>query len=150
MQIPTLCRYLDDPSAAAEWLRSLGLVDLKRAHANLVRMAGSGLTLDLLAVMADQLSEHLGGCADPDMAINNLERFIAAARSGLAVGTLFQRDPQALPIALQIFSTSQHLSDVLVTDHESFDLLRMSEGQPVALSGGIAGDLIGKAGIESV
>ncbi len=33
---------------------------------------------------------------------------------------------------LQIFATSQHLSDVLITDSESYDLLRMTEGQPVA------------------
>ncbi len=32
---------------------------------------------------------------------------------------------------LQIFSTSQYLSDLLITDHESYDLLRMTEGQPV-------------------
>ena len=132
MQISTLCRYLDDPSAAAGWLRSLGVVDLKRAHGNLVRMTESGLTLDLLAVIADQLTEHLGDCADPDMALNNLERFIAAALNPLSAGTLFQRDPQALPTVLQIFSTSQHLSDLLVTDRESFDLLRLTEGQPVA------------------
>ena len=33
---------------------------------------------------------------------------------------------------LQIFATSQHLSDLLITDTESYDLLRMTEGQPVA------------------
>ena len=33
---------------------------------------------------------------------------------------------------LQIFCTSQYLSDLLICDPESFDLLRLTEGQPVA------------------
>ena len=95
-------------------------------------MAVSGVTLDLLAVICDQLAERLPGCADPDMAINNLERFVAAARNRLGVGTLFQRDPASLRTLIQIFSTSQYLSDVLITDRESLDLLRLTEGQPMA------------------
>ena len=79
-------------------------------------MATAGVPLDLLAVMCDQLERHLPGCADPDMALNNLERFVRAARNPLAVGTLFERDPQALPTLLQIFATSQYLSDLLVAD----------------------------------
>jgi len=105
---------------------------LRRAHANLVRMATSGLTLDLLAVVCDQLAEHLPGSADPDMALNNLDRFVAASRSPLSVGTLFQRDPGTLPTLLRIWSTSQYLSDLLVTDPESLDLLRLTEGKAFA------------------
>ena len=65
-------------------------------------------------------------------AINNLERFIAAARNPMATAALFERDPEALPNLLQIFSTSQYLSDLMVVDREAYDLLRMTEGQPVA------------------
>ena len=49
MNTQTLRQYLDDPDAAAEWLRGLGVVDLRRAHADLVRIAEAGVTLDLLA-----------------------------------------------------------------------------------------------------
>ena len=132
MEIAQLRRYLDDPTAAAEWLRSWGLVDARRGHGNLVRMSTAGLTLDLVLVMCDQLGEHLGRSADPDMALNNLERFVVAARNPLAVGTLFERDPEALPCLLQIFSASQHLSDLLVTDQESLELLRLTGGHPSA------------------
>jgi len=104
-----------------DWLRSLGLVDLERSHGNLVRLATSGLTLDLLAVMCDQLAEHLPRSSDPDMALNNLDRFVAAARNPLSIGSLAERDPEALPVLLQIFSTSQHLSDVLIRDTESYE-----------------------------
>jgi len=131
MNVTTLRQYLDDPQTASGWLRTLAVVDLKRSHAGLVRMATAGVTLDLLAIMCDQLQEHLPRCADPDMALNNLDRFVAAARNPLSVGTLFERDCDAMPVLLQIFATSQHLSDLLIGDPESFDLLRLSEGQPI-------------------
>ncbi|HEV3138725.1 MAG TPA: hypothetical protein VGZ26_12495, partial [Pirellulales bacterium] len=132
MQIDQLHRFLDQVSEAREWLRSLGFADVERAHGNLVRIATAGVTLDLLSVICDQLAEHLPRSSDPDMALNNLDRFVAAARNPLSLGSLFERDREALPILLQIFATSQHLSDVLITDSESYDLLRITEGQPVS------------------
>jgi glutamate-ammonia-ligase adenylyltransferase len=131
MDIVQLHRLLDEPAEAAAFLRSLGVTDLERAHDNLVGIATAGVTLDLLADMCGQLARHLPGSSDPDRALNNLERFVAAARNPLSLGSLFERDREALPILLQIFATSQHLSDVLVTDGESYDLLRITEGQPV-------------------
>ncbi len=132
MNIPTLCQYLDDSYAAAVWLCGLGIADVRRGHANLHGMADAGVPLDLLVEICNQLERHLPGCADPDMALHNLERFVRASRNPLAVGTFFERDPQALPTLLQIFAASQYLSDLLVMDPEGFDLLRLTEGQPVA------------------
>ncbi len=126
-----LRRFLDSASAAQDTLQSWGLVDLHRGHGNLVRMALSGVTLDLLAVICEQLTEHLPRLSDPDMALNNLDRFLESARNPLSVAALFERDREALPILLRMFSTSQYLSDLLITDHGSYDLLRMTEGQPV-------------------
>jgi [glutamine synthetase] adenylyltransferase / [glutamine synthetase]-adenylyl-L-tyrosine phosphorylase len=131
MNLSDLHRYLDHPAEAAGWLASWQLDDIQRAHGNLVRMAMSGITLDLLATICDQLAEQLPRLSDPDMALNNLDRFVTAARNPLSLASLFERDREALPILLQIFSTSQYLSDLLITDSESYDLLRMTEGQPV-------------------
>jgi [glutamine synthetase] adenylyltransferase / [glutamine synthetase]-adenylyl-L-tyrosine phosphorylase len=132
MDMPALLQYLDDPAAAAEWLRGLGVADGKRGHANLVRIATCGVPLDLLAVICDQFAQCAGANADPEMAWNNFDRFVGAARNPLSLATLFERDAMALPTLLQIFSTSQHFSDLLVADPESYDLLRLTEGQPVA------------------
>ncbi len=132
MLVAELHRYLDHPSEALDWLSAWKLADVERAHANLVRIATAGVTLDLLADICEQLSAQLPRSSDPDMALNNLERFFAATRNPLSLATLFERDREALPILLQIFATSQHLSDVLITDSESYDLLRITEGQPVA------------------
>ena len=84
MDLATLRQYLDDANAAVPWLQSLGMVDLRRAHANLVRIATCGITFDLVGVICDQLSGSIGSCADPDMALNNLDRLIAAARNPLS------------------------------------------------------------------
>ena len=132
MDLGQVQRYLESPEAAADWLRGLGVRDLRRGHASLRGIAAAGVPVDLLAVMFDQLSCRLPQCADADMALNNLDRFVAAARNPLAIGTLFERDPEALPVLLQIFSTSQYLSDLLIVDPEGFDLLRLTEGQPVS------------------
>jgi glutamate-ammonia-ligase adenylyltransferase len=132
MHVEEIHRYLDQPAEAAQWLHSLGIRQTDRAHGNLVRIATSGVTLDLMGVIAEQLAANLPGSSDPDMALNNLDRFFASVRSPLSLATLFERDAEALPILLQIFASSQHLSDVLIQDGESYDLLRITEGQPVA------------------
>ncbi|MBN1590252.1 MAG: hypothetical protein JW888_12125 [Pirellulales bacterium] len=132
MDIDTLRQYLDDSDTAAVWLSSLGLADPARARATLVEMAASGITLDLMAAMCDHLERFLAECPDADMALNNLGRFVAATRNRLSLAAFFERDPIALRTAVQIFSNSQYLSELLVADPESFDLLRLTQGRPLA------------------
>src|SRR5262249_33746639 len=132
IDIDRLRTCLDDAETAEPWLRSLRVANLPAAHSNLRRLAEHGVTLDLLSQISEQFAAAAPTLADPDMAMNNLERFIASSRNPMAMAALFERDPDALPNLLQIFSTSQHLSDLLVVDQEAYDLLRMTEGQPVA------------------
>jgi glutamate-ammonia-ligase adenylyltransferase len=132
IDIDRLRTCLDDAHEAEPWLRSLCVENLPAAHANFTRMATHGVTLDLLSQISEQFAAAAPSLADPDMAINNLERFIASSRNPMSTAALFERDHAALPNLLQIFSTSQYLSDLLVSDKEAYDLLRMTEGQPVA------------------
>jgi glutamate-ammonia-ligase adenylyltransferase len=132
MDIDRLRIFLDDVAAAEPWLRTLRVSNPPMAHANFVRMASRGVTLDLLTQISDQFAAVAPNIADPDMAINNLERFVAAARNPMATAALFERDRKALPNLLQIFSTSQYLSELLIVDNEAYDLLRMTEGQSVS------------------
>ena len=132
MNIDTLNRYLDEPESAHDWLRQWGLRDVgRRGIRTLSTWQRRGVTLDLLASMCDQLAVHLPLVSDADMVLNNLERFFLAARSPLSLGTLFERDTNSLPPLLQMFSASQHLSDLLIRDPESYDLLRATDGQSV-------------------
>jgi glutamate-ammonia-ligase adenylyltransferase len=132
MDIDRLRTCLDDAGAAESWLRSLRVADPPTAHANLTRMAVRGVTLDLLSQIAEQFAAAAPTLADPDMAMNNLERFVAASRNPMATAALFERDREALGQLLQIFSTSQYLSDLLIVDNEAYDLLRMTGGEPVS------------------
>ena len=129
MQVDDLIGLLDEPERRSAWLRQIGLLDRERAATNLDSIARSGMTIDQVAQIGQQLEAVSSEISDLDMALNNLEKFVAAARSPLALGALFQRDRTALPILLTIFSTSQYLSDLLVRDTESYDYLRLTEGQ---------------------
>src|SRR5262245_40454006 len=97
MQISDLRRFLDEFEVARPVFASWGLTDASQAHRNFVRMAEAGVTLDLLADISGQLAGSLPTLSDPDMALNNLERFVTAARNPLSLAALFERDRQALP-----------------------------------------------------
>ncbi|QDT01063.1 [protein-PII] uridylyltransferase family protein [Adhaeretor mobilis] len=129
------------PGEARAWLKQLGVSDVRTGHSNLVRLADAGVTLDLLAEVCRQFEETAPRLADVDMALNNLERFLLAARSPLSTAALFERDRQALPNLLLLLTASQDLSDLLCSDPESYDLLRMTEGLPYARET-IVGELV--------
>ncbi len=130
-EVEKLVRYLDDSAEAESWLKSLRVACPSQLIGCLKSMVQTGLTLELVANICGQLEERLPSVSDPDRAINNLEQFVSASRNPLALGALMERDRETLATLLQIFSASQYLSDVLVRDPESFDLLRMTSGQPV-------------------
>ncbi len=132
MTATSIERLLADPTSVMQQLSACGVHSQQRGFRNIVGMARSGVTWDLLDSLYRQLVEHLPAVSDPDMALNNLERFVTSARSPLALASLLQRDPTAMPILLKIFSTSQYLTDVLINDRESYDALRLTEGQPIA------------------
>ncbi len=123
---------LTQPDRALVYLDGWGLQDPKKGQEELRQIARCGLTVDLVENVLEQLGRHLPDCADPDRALRNFARFVARARNPLSMGALFERDPEALPTLVQIFAASQHLSDLLISDPESFDLLRLTEGQPVS------------------
>ncbi len=130
MEIAVAQKMLSSLEEARPFLEELGLTDLPRGYTNLVRLSQHGVTPDLLAVLFSQLAECLPRSPDPDMALNNLERFVGRARNPLSLAALFERDPTALPILVRIFATSQYLSDILAAEPESFELVRASQGMP--------------------
>ncbi len=132
MQIDRLRSMLEAPSEAETWLRPLGFADVRTGHSNLTRLAAAGVPLDLLSTLCEQFAAAAPKLADPDMALNNLERYLLASRSPLSAAALFERDPQALAPLLLLFSASQNLADMLSSDPESYDLLRMTGGRAVA------------------
>ena len=87
MQIDRLRTMLDAPAEAESWLRPLGFADIRTGHDNLTRLATAGVPLDLLGTLCEQFAAAAPKLADPDMALNNLERYLLASRSPLAMAT---------------------------------------------------------------
>ncbi|MEN1679316.1 MAG: bifunctional [glutamate--ammonia ligase]-adenylyl-L-tyrosine phosphorylase/[glutamate--ammonia-ligase] adenylyltransferase [Planctomycetota bacterium] len=135
MKTDLLRERLDRPSEARRWFASLALANPQTGYTNLLRMAQAGVPLDLLAGICEQFRDAAPSLADPDMAWNNLEKFLCAARSPMSLAALFERDPAALPGLLQILSSSQYLSDLVVQDEDAYDLVRVTEGRPVTRDG---------------
>jgi [glutamine synthetase] adenylyltransferase / [glutamine synthetase]-adenylyl-L-tyrosine phosphorylase len=118
--------YHEIPELLENWLSGLGVRDPQRGARDLIdltRRAGQG-RLDRIAQIAGQLNAVLPGCPDPGMALTNLERFLAAV--GRLDETLDQlvADARTTEILLQVFSTSQYFSEVLIRDPGLFDWLR--------------------------
>ncbi len=131
IDIELLLSALDDQAIADPLLSGWGIRDTRRGRENLALIHRFGVSPDLLQTMAEQLGQCLPVCSDPDMALNNLESFVGHARNPLGLAALFERDPAALPELVKIFSSSQHLANILINDPGSYDLLRLTEGRPV-------------------
>ncbi len=99
---------------------------------SLGNIAVSGVASDLLTGLWTALHEHLGLIDDPDEAVHLLGKFIDVSRSPTSLLALFERDPQALPALLQLLSTSPTVAQLLISDPESFDLIRASDGRPTS------------------
>ncbi|WP_145297476.1 [protein-PII] uridylyltransferase family protein [Crateriforma conspicua] len=85
---------------------------------------------DLLDNLKQRLSEELPKFDRVDAVIHFLVGHLQAARSPTAALALFERDPAALSALLQMFATSDVVAEAIIADPESFDLLRLTDGQP--------------------
>ena len=61
-----------------------------------------------------------------------MRRFLFASRSPLSLAALFERDPSALETLLKVFALGQQWRELVIADPEAFDLLRMTDGQPLS------------------
>lgn len=94
-------------------LSGLGFSHIKRSMQNFKTIAKSVQNPLVFARMAILIAEILSQKSDPDRALNNLERFIVAHPNP---GSLLSWQPAHIEVLLDIFSVSQFLSDMLVTD----------------------------------
>jgi glutamate-ammonia-ligase adenylyltransferase len=116
----------DVPERIHGWLTRLGVRDPQRGArdlADLTRRAGlDGLAS--LAAIAVQLDLVLPRCADPGMALVNLERFMAAVPRLETTLRDLAENPRITEIVLQVFSTSQYLTEIMIRDPELLDWLQ--------------------------
>jgi glutamate-ammonia-ligase adenylyltransferase len=124
MHADQLRACLDHPDSARPVLDALGLGDPDRGRRNLASLGGH-LGLDLLAQLSGALARLLPRSADPDMALNNLERFFAHPAAPPLLPGLLDNRGRALEVLLGLFGTSQLFSDLLAQHPDYLDMVRV-------------------------
>ncbi|HEY7330842.1 MAG TPA: bifunctional [glutamate--ammonia ligase]-adenylyl-L-tyrosine phosphorylase/[glutamate--ammonia-ligase] adenylyltransferase [Gemmataceae bacterium] len=124
MQLEQLRTCVDSLSGARSLLRTWRLRDPERGWRNLTGLA-EVLSLDALRDLCTPLGRLLPRCPDPDMAWNNLERFLANQAAVAQLPILLENRARLLEILLHLFSTSQTFSDLLGLNPDYLEMLRV-------------------------
>ena len=115
---------LTDPAATRLWLGGLGIRDVERGARDLRDLADRVVNPAAVSQLAFHLDALLPRCPDPGMALSNLERFISACPDPPASLRLLTQHPRTTEVLVQLFSTSQHFSEVMIGDPSLLDWLR--------------------------
>ncbi len=104
----------NDITVSPEQLRTLGIVDAEQARKNfeLLQKALGHAFGDILALMLPRLS----GAADPDLALNNFERFVSSLNDVSSFCAILRTQPEVLTSLVTIFGASRFLSLFLLID----------------------------------
>jgi glutamate-ammonia-ligase adenylyltransferase len=124
MHLDQLRHCLESLEQARPLLHAWGLRDPERGWRNLGHLAGA-VGLDALRELCHPLGRLLPRCPDPDMALNNLERFLANPAGAALLPALQDQRARSLEVLLQLLGTSQSFSDLLVANPDYLDMLRV-------------------------
>src|SRR5438552_13678581 len=124
MHTDLLRQCLESVEFARSTFQSWRLRDAERGWLNLTHLA-KAIGTDRLAELSQPLARLLPRCPDPDMALNNLERFLGNPAGAGQLRSLIEGRARSLEILLQLLSTSQYFSDLLVTNPDYSDMLRV-------------------------
>jgi [glutamine synthetase] adenylyltransferase / [glutamine synthetase]-adenylyl-L-tyrosine phosphorylase len=108
-------------------LAERGFAEPARALVNLRRIAGEAERRTLFARLAILACDVLALRPDPDMALNNWERFLHVLPDPASHLLQMLSQPRRLEILLSIFSASQFLADTLVRNPALLDDIGRSE-----------------------
>ena len=101
-----------EPEAGLALLEGAGFRNPDRGVINLRRIAGK--ERQMFARLAVLAWDDLRSTSDPDMALNNWERFTDQVSDRAAFFTQLLQQPRRLDIMLRIFAGSQFLADTLI------------------------------------
>ncbi|WP_337176532.1 bifunctional [glutamate--ammonia ligase]-adenylyl-L-tyrosine phosphorylase/[glutamate--ammonia-ligase] adenylyltransferase [Paludisphaera sp.] len=113
---------------ARDWLRGMGLRDLERGARD-VDALGRRARPASLARLVELFDTLLPRCPDPDMALANFERYVAALPDPADGLDRLLAGPRTVEILLQVLSTSQHLGELLIRDPGLIDWLQAGAGR---------------------
>ncbi len=123
-----------DPEHTDEQMEGLlaryNFKDLAKAHRNIDLLCketpplhDSPRTRAFFASIAPSLLSMLRKVPDPDMALNNLERFTASLGAKTIFWQMLSENPQALEVFVDLCAWSQFLSDILIKNPGEVDQL---------------------------
>jgi glutamate-ammonia-ligase adenylyltransferase len=124
MHLDQLRTCLESLDRARPVLHTWNLRDPERGFRNLTHLANA-IGLDALRELSHPLARLLPRCADPDMALNNFERFLANPAGAQQLPMLLESRARTLETLLQLLSTSQSFCDLLVLNPDFLDMLRV-------------------------
>ncbi len=124
MHLDQLRNSLASLDGARALLHSWSLRDAERGWRNLTHLAAS-LSPEALKDLCSPLTRFLPRCPDADMALNNLERFLANPAAAVQLPSLYENRARTLEILIQLFGTSQSFSDLLSLNPDYLDMLRV-------------------------
>ena len=105
-------------SLVRQIVASAGLSNPPRALANLRSLAGSGEQTEVFVELIIMVWPALRTSVDPDMALNNWERYASSTSDPTAHCRSLLRQPRMMELMLRVFAASQFLSDTLVGNPE--------------------------------
>src|SRR5262245_12464283 len=109
-----------EPQQVIDLLSPYGFRDTRKADANLQAMAAEPSERQLLAeILADVLT-CISRSADPDQALNYLERFARAALNKTRLFAYFGESPQALEMLSRCLGASPYMAEILIRDPQLF------------------------------
>ena len=113
-----------DGEATRRWLASLGVRDPDRGYRDFRDLTRHATATDVVLHLADRLDATLPRCPEPGMALTNLERFVAAIDPPDEALQRLVAHPKTIEIAVQLFSTSQFFSELVIRDPSLLEWLR--------------------------
>jgi glutamate-ammonia-ligase adenylyltransferase len=102
------------PGRAESLLEPYGFRDPGAADGNLQAIAADPAARVLLARLLPELLRCLADSADPDGALNHLERFVAMGGSALALLSHLEAQPRAMEIVARVFGASSFMAEILI------------------------------------
>ncbi len=104
-------------------LKQVGIADIARATKNLESLGQHPLHRQAFTRILPAILETLANIPDPDMALNNLERFSGVVIDRGFLLSLLGDSQKILDLLLTVFGSSQYLSDVLIRHPQLFEWL---------------------------
>jgi glutamate-ammonia-ligase adenylyltransferase len=120
----SLGNFLADVSATGLWLASVGVRDTDRGYRDMRDLASLGLSEATASALVSHLTRLLPLCPDAGMALTNLERFLSGSPDREATAHLVVDSPRTAEVAIQLFSTSQYFSELMIGDPSLLGWLR--------------------------